>query len=154
MPWKWYSDAACTQELTTPLQFVHLADLSDNPQDTIVYYGEVEEDVGDNGVLVQQAYSNPGVDPIVVSIIDTAPSTGHPASEITLALSAAALATNTAGASLTISQNDATYGECLFSGVSNAVAVHVRVENTVTSPDDSTELELEWVETVDTEVTP
>ncbi len=43
-------------------------------------------------------------------------------------------------------------GTTLLSGVSEAVAVHVRVENAVTTPDSSTELQLSITPTADTEV--
>ncbi|MCH4563336.1 hypothetical protein MKP05_09360 [Halomonas sp. EGI 63088] len=152
MAWKWYTDSGLTTEFSGIKQLVHLADLSDNPQDFILYYAEIEEDVGDNGILVQQAYSNPGTDPINTSIVDDAPSSGHAADEVTLALTAAELDTNTAGASLTISSVDSDYGESLFSGASNVVEVHVRVENAVTAVSDSTELKLHIVDVVDSEV--
>jgi len=70
---------------------------------------------------------------------------GHEASEVTLGLTSAALDTNTAGASLEL-------GATLLSGVSEAVAVHVRVENAVTSVGTSTELQLSITATVDSEV--
>ncbi|MCK2183498.1 hypothetical protein [Halomonas getboli] len=150
--WKWYTDAACTQEFGGTLNFVHESDLSDNPQDRVLYYANVDDDPGDNGVQIQQAASNPGTDAILVSVVDDAPSSGHAADEVTLALTAGELDTNTAAASLTISETDSTNGEHLLSGISGAVAVHVRVENAVTAVVDSTELSLQVVATVDSAV--
>lgn len=145
MAWKWYTDAACTNEFGGTLQFVHLADLSDNPQDEVLYYANVDEDPGDNQVYQQEALSAPGTDQIAVSIVDADVGAGHEADEVTLALSAGDLDTNTAGASLEL-------GTTLLSGVSEAVAVHVRVENAVTGPGTSTELSLQIAATVDSEV--
>jgi hypothetical protein len=142
MAWKLYTDSACTTLFSGTLELVHLTDLSDNPQDNTLWYGEVEEDTGDNGTIKQQAYSNPGTDDIVVSVVDAAVGSGHEADEITLSVDAAGLDTNTAGASLSL-------GVQLLSGVSNAQPIHVRVENAVTGVGDSTELTLSWVATVD-----
>lgn len=146
--WKWYTSIdgvdgeTQTVEFGGTLSYVHESDLSDNPQDRVLYYANLDDDPGDNGVQQQEAYSNPGTDDIVLSIVDSAPSSGHAADEVTLALNAGDLGTNTAGASLVL-------GTTLVSGVSGRVTVHVRVENAVTAVGDSTELELQLTATVD-----
>ncbi len=145
MAWKLYTDSALTTEFGGTLQFAHKADFSDNPQDGVLYYGNIDEDPGDNQVMQQEALSNPGVDDIAVSIVDADVGSGHEADEITLALTAAALDTNVAGASLVL-------GTTLLSGVSEAVEVHYRVANAVDTPSVSSELSLSWTETVDTAV--
>jgi hypothetical protein len=168
--------------LTSPhsglLQLKHNTDLSDNPQDTQFWFGSVATD------LKLVATSNPGVDNIVISIVDilpvweattayavgqliqpttsndlfyrcitagtsggtepTWPTTGvgstvadgtviwrlegnkHDTDEVTLALTEAALDTNTPGDPLSI-------GHTVQSGVANAVEIWVRVDNAVTS---------------------
>ncbi len=85
MAWKWYTDSACTSEFGGTLQYAHLADLSDNPTDNILYYAEVDEDPGDNQVYQQQDRDAPGTDPIVASIVDNDVGSGHEADEVTLA---------------------------------------------------------------------
>ena len=135
MAWKWYTDAACTQLFSGTLSYIHRTDLTDNPQDDVLYYAEVEQDTGDNGIYKLEAESNPGTDNITVSPQDANVGSGHEATEITLALTAGALATNTAGAALSL-------GTQLTSGVTNAQPVHVRVENAVTTTGNSTELSL------------
>ena len=62
-----------------------------------------------------QAASAPGVDQITVSIVDLAPSAGHPATELKLALTEGGLATATGGSSLNL-------GTEIQSGVNNAVS--------------------------------
>lgn len=143
--WKLYTDSACQNEFSGTLQLVHRTDLSDNPQDSVFYYANIDQDPGDNGIYQKQADSNPGTDPILLNVTDTDPGAGHEPSEITLATTAAALDTNTAGAALDL-------GTALISGVSNAQPVHMRVANAVTSVGNSTELAVEIVATVDSEV--
>lgn len=134
MAWKWYTDAALTTVFSGTLSYIHRTDLSDNPQDNVLYYAEIEQDTGDNQVYKLEAESNPGTDQITVTIEDTTAG-GHEPAEVTLALTAGDLGTNTAGASLDI-------GTELLSGASQAVAVHIRVENAVTTVGNSTELSL------------
>lgn len=137
--WKLYTEingvdgASQTTEFGGTLQLVHKDDLSDNPQDTLLYFANIDDDPGDNGVIKMEAYSNPGTDDLVISIADASVGSGHEADEITLATTAAALDTNTAGASLSL-------GTQLLSGVSNRQEIHIRVENAVTSVGNSTEL--------------
>lgn len=144
MAWKLYSDAALTTEVTSQL-VIHQTDLSDNPQDFVYWYGNREDDPGDNQILQQQEANAPGTNQITVSIVDANPGSGHEASEITLALTAAGLDTNTPGASLDL-------GTTLLSGASEAVPIHVRVENAVTNVGLDTELSLQIVATIDEEV--
>jgi len=133
MTLKLYDDAAGTSEVGASLVITHETDLSDNPQDFQLWYAEVDEDTGDNGIFTYEASSNPGVDQISISIGDTAPGSGHEAAEITLGLTAGDLATNTAGASLDI-------GTSFLSGASNAETFYMRVENAVTTVSNSLEL--------------
>lgn len=145
MAWKLYTDAACTVLHVNPLALDHFVDLSDNPQDTLLYWAEVEDDTGDTGAFKKQAASNPGVDNIVLSVVDAAPTTGHEATEVILATTAAALGTNTPGASLSL-------GTQLLSGVSNRQEIHIRVVNAVTTISESTELSVNHNDTIDSAV--
>ena len=62
---KLHTDAGLTSEYTGLSQLVHETDLSDNPQDFVLYYGS-------NIALRQlQASSNPGVDNITLTPTDT-----------------------------------------------------------------------------------
>lgn len=78
--------------------------------------GDPDED------MVLEANSDPGIDPITVSIVDSAPGGGVEASHIKLALSEAGLASATAGASLSL-------GASIDSGAANAVKVWVQWAN-------------------------
>lgn len=151
--WKLYTDSACTTEFNGTLTLVHKTDLSDNPQDTQLWYANVDDDPGDNQILEKVESTAPGTNYITLSIVDAASGSGHAASEITLAKTAAALDTNTAGASLDLGQDDASIGVIrLRSGVSAAQEVNIRVENAVTTPGSSTELSVEVVETIDRDI--
>lgn len=115
---KFYHDAALTQEITadplvTPLTASQDAGGSLGAVDKTIYFGST---VTANKV---QDSVNPGVDAIVVSIVDADAGTGAPTSEFTLALSSGGLATATAGAALTLSAT-------LNSGVANAVPIYTR----------------------------
>lgn len=152
--WKLYTDSACTTEFSGTLTLVHKTDLSDNPQDNVLYYANVDDDPGDNQVLEKVEATAPGTNTIDLSIVDAATGSGHAASEITLAKTSGDLATNTAGASLPLGQDDASIGVIrLRSGVSAAQPVHIRVENAVTTVGTSTELSIEIVETIDRDIT-
>ncbi len=154
MAWKLYTDSACTTEFSGTLTLIHKTDLSDNPQDTLLYFAEVDEDPGDNQILEKVESTAPGTNYITLSITDANVGAGHEAGEITLAKTAGALDTNTAGGSLDMGQDDASIGVIrILSGVSSAEPVHIRVENAVTTPGTSTELSVEIVETIDRDTT-
>jgi hypothetical protein len=81
-----------------------------------------------------QADSNPGVDQIVMSVTDSAPGSGNPASDVKLALTQGGLAGATGGASLNL-------GTTILSLVANAVTFWVRVEDSTHVVGLSTELQ-------------
>lgn len=81
-----------------------------------------------------QADSDPGVDQIVLDIVDSAPGTGNPDTDVKLALTQGALAGATPGASLNL-------GTSILSLVANAVTFWVRVEDSTNVVGLSTELE-------------
>lgn len=81
-----------------------------------------------------QADSDPGVDQIVLDIVDSAPGTGNPDTDVKLALTQGALAGATPGGSLNL-------GTSILSLVANAVTFWVRVEDSTNVVGLSTELE-------------
>lgn len=109
-----YHDSALTQEITSanPLTGTHLVGATD-PVDKVIYIGSTATD------MKLQTDASPGVNPVVVSVYDSASGSGAPTTEFKLALSSGGLAGATAGASLNLSHT-------LLSGVANAVPVHVR----------------------------
>lgn len=125
---QFYQDAALTTPITT-LSVTQNADGSTGPVDNVVYLGSTATS------HKFEAASNPGVANIQVSVADSNTSSGAPASDVTLALSQAALATNTPGAALTI-------GTQILSGSSNAVPVYVRVQDSTGTVGTYTDLSL------------
>lgn len=112
---KFFHDSALTQEITALNPLTALQDTAGGigPVNKIIYLGSTA-----SGVKAQ-ATSSPGTDPIVVSIADSAPASGSPASEIRLALTAGGLDTATPGASLTLSTS-------ILSGAANAIPIYTR----------------------------
>jgi hypothetical protein len=111
---KGYHDAALTEEIDSgnTHHTTHVVGATD-PTDKIVYFGSTV-----SGKKLQAA-SNPGTDPVVVSVVDANAGTGAPASEFKLALSSGGLAGATPGAPLILSAT-------LLSGVANAVPIYTR----------------------------
>jgi hypothetical protein len=62
-----YTDEDCTISFSGTLAFTHQSNLSDNPQDTVLYLGSVTPD------RVLQNADNPGVDDIEISLADNTP---------------------------------------------------------------------------------
>lgn len=131
LTFKFFHDSALTQEIDggAPLTATQDSDGGIGPIDKIVYLGSPA-----SGTQIQ-ASSDPGVDPIVVSIEDADPGTGAPASEFRLALSSGGLASATPGAPLVLSHT-------LFSGTGNAVPIHTRRTSALTVPGVYTDLSL------------
>lgn len=147
MAWKLYNNAACTDEFDGTLDSYHLTDGSEAPQDFVLWYAEVDEDPGDNQIIKQQDLASPGTNQITLALVDAAPGSGHETDSITLALTAAALDTNTAGASLAL-------GTELLSGASQAVEIHARLTNVVDTVSTSTELTAQITQRLDSPVQP
>jgi hypothetical protein len=90
------------------------------PVDTLIYFGSPDADTK------LQRDTDPGTDPVVISIVDADASTGTPASEIKLALSSGGLDGATGGASLTLSHT-------ILSGAGNAVPIYTRRTSALTT---------------------
>lgn len=123
LTFKLFHDAALTQAIT-----------SGNPltatQDGGVLLGAVDKTIylgSPSAGTKLQVTASPGVNPIVVSIVDAASGSGAPASEFKLALSAGGLPGATAGAALTLSHT-------INSGVANAVPIYTRRTSALTTP--------------------
>lgn len=122
-----FSDAALTTPISTPLVFSQQIGVT-APDDKVVYYG------GTTGYQVK-AQSNPGVDQITVSVVDSAGGSGSPASDVKLALTSGGLASATGGAALNL-------GAVINGGTANAVPVHIRVTNSTATTGLNTDLSL------------
>lgn len=129
---KFYHDAALTQEINSgnPLTATQETDGAIGPVDKTIYLGSTAS--GNKF----QAVSDPGVDPVVVSVVDAASGSGAPASEFKLALSSGGLSTAVAGADLALSAT-------LLSGVSNAVPIYTRRTSALTVAGSYTDISLE-----------
>lgn len=111
-----YGDAALSSVLAK-LNVLQRSDGSSGQVDSVVYLGSTVA-----GKRFRAA-SNPGVDDIELSVLDTDAGAGQAASAVKLATSAVDLDSAVAGAPLVL-------GTQLLSGPDNSVEVHVRVEAT------------------------
>lgn len=111
---QFYSDAG----LTTPATGIFVTQAADGAapaEDRVVYLGSTA-----SGKKFR-ANSDPGVDPIIVSVADAASGSGVQATHVKLATTAGGLDTALGGQALAL-------GTQLLSGVANAQAVHVRID--------------------------
>ncbi len=128
LTFQFYEDSNLTNPVGT-LSFTFESDGSTGAIDTVVYFGSTD------GTKTLQALSNPGVDPIQVSVSDSAPGSGQEATAVKLATTQAGLDTATPGAALSL-------GASISGGVANAVAIWIRVEPTTLAVGTSNELTL------------
>lgn len=92
-----------------------------------------------------QAASDPGTDPVQVSVIDDDDGTGLDTTAVRLALSAGGLASATPGAPLTI-------GTTILSGAENAVDVYISVDAGAVTPATFTDLKLRVAGVIESDV--
>lgn len=123
-----FEDANLTTPVST-LSFTFESDGSTGPLDKVIYLGSTD------GTKTLQAVSNPGVDPITVSVSDSAPGAGQETTAVKLATTQAGLDTATPGASLSL-------GTSISGGTANAQPIWMRVEPTDLTVGTSTELTL------------
>lgn len=109
-----YSDAGLTVPLIR-LDAAQAVDGSAAAVDRVVWLGSTAAGTA------FQADSDPGVDPVVVAIVDSATGLQIPASSLRLAASAGGLAGATPGSPLALAAG-------IESGVGNAVPVYVRID--------------------------
>lgn len=103
-------------DLSTELTTLTIAGTPDE-QDFTIYFGST------NSALKVEANSDPGNDPIEVSIVDADPGNGHEASEIKLATTEGGLDTAVGGDSLSL-------GTSITGGTANKKTIWVRATNT------------------------
>lgn len=138
---KLYHDSALTQEITAlnPLTATQETSGLLGPVDKTIYFGST------NSANKIQAVSNPGVDAIVLSIVDSATGSGSPATEFKLALTSGGLATATAGAALTLSAT-------INGGVANAVPIYTRRASAIAVAGTYTDLSLNTNSLIETPI--
>lgn len=108
-----FFDDAALSVVSFAARFVQTPTGSLAAQDRVVYLGSTADG------YKYQAASNPGVDPILVTVTDADTGSAPAAGTIKLATSQAGLATATGGASLAV-------GTEIVAGPGNAVAVWIR----------------------------
>jgi len=113
-----YLDSGLTTQASLPLVFIQDAAATLPPHQRRFYVGSPDA----TGTSFSAA-SNPGVDQIVLSIVDSAGGSGQPASAIKLATTAGGLASATGGASLNL-------GLAIASQPAGAVEVWVQFDDT------------------------
>lgn len=134
MSFGFYSDPDLLVPFSGPLTAVQNADGSSAPVD----FGPLYVGIPDSEPTTSaQATSNPGVDDIVLSIVDSAAGSGHESSEVKLAESSAGLDTATAGAPLN-------FGTEILKGAANKKTVYARVDDATGVVGTETELSLQF----------
>jgi len=138
---QFYLDQNLTMPLSGPLTFEQATDLSTGPQTKVIYLGSTLPS------RQFEAASNPGVDPILVTVTDSEPGTGQETTNVRLALDPNNLASITPGDNLSLPVT-------ILSGSINAVPVYVQVEDTNGMVATDTSLSLTTNSLIETEVTP
>lgn len=133
-----YSDAGLTTPLTR-LDALQASDGNAPAVDRAAYLGSTAAG------KKFWAYSDPNVDPIIVSIVDSHTGLQIPANTVRLALSANGLNSATPGASLDI-------GDVILSGAANSLAVYVRVDAAAITAGTYDNLSLATNETIEVSV--
>lgn len=124
-----YDDAGLTTLATLPLAFTQ-DDLGViTPHQRRFYLGNA-----DAGYIFQSA-SDPGVDPITLSVVDAVPASGQPASAIKLATTQAGLAGAVGGADLELAAT-------ILSGSVNAVQIWVQFDDATATVATDTDISL------------
>lgn len=115
-----YRDSALTSQVTGGSPIAAQQDALDTlpPVDVQLWFGSTAS------ALKTRADSNPGVDPIIVSIVDTASGSGEPSTAVKLSTTQGGLAGATPGASLSI-------GAVINSGTANAMSFWARIDDAV-----------------------
>jgi len=113
MSFELYSDSGLTT--LAPVRLVQTADEAPAAVTGVMYLGST------NAALTLQAASDPGVDALVLSVVDANALTGAAATAVKLALSSGGLTSATGGAPLTLSHT-------VLGGTGNAVPIHYKFE--------------------------
>lgn len=126
-----YKDAGLTQQFDDAVDTLTAYAINGSSGDGVFYVGTP------NAANQIQANSDPGIDPITVSITDTAPGTGVEATHIKLALTQGGLDTAIGGLALNLAAT-------ILGGAVNAVPVFYRWDNS-TGSGTSTEITIDIV---------
>ncbi len=113
MSFNFYSDSGLTT--LAPLRLLQVAEVAPAAVTGVMYLGST------NAAETLQAESDPGVDALVLNVIDANALTGAAATAVKLALTEGGLASATGGAPLTISHT-------VLGGTANAVPIHYKFE--------------------------
>lgn len=132
---QFYSDAALTLPISSQ-GFTQAADGSIPPDQRLVYFGST------TASRTLKAVSNPGVDPINISVIDAATGSGEPATAVKMAATQAGLAAAVAGAVFSV-------GTQVLSGSANAKPVWIQVIDATAAVGTYTDLSLQTVACVE-----
>ena len=108
-----YSDSGLTT--LAPLNLLQMAGVAPAAVTGVMYLGSP------NGGETLQKQSDPGVDPLILEIVDANALTGAAATAVKLATTSGGLATATGGASLTLPHT-------VLGGTSNKVEIHYKFE--------------------------
>lgn len=122
-----YTDVGLTTPLSGTLDFAQSVDGSTGAQVATLYFGSTAAG------RTLRAASNPGVDALVLAVVDGATG-GSPAGDVKLSLEPT-FAGRTGGASLGL-------GVQINSGVANAVPIYVRVQDSTSTIGVNTDLSL------------
>ena len=133
-----YLDAGLTDQFDDSSDTLGAQAVNGSSGDGVFYIGDPDD------TIKIQAQSDPGVDPITVSIADSAAGSGVETTHIKLALSSAGLDSATGGASLSA-------GTTINGGSANAVPIHYRWTNS-TGAGVSTEISLSVVARVESAI--
>lgn len=134
-----FNDAGLTSPLVGNLQIQQASDGSTGPVDVNLFFGSVA-----TGRKVQAA-TDPGIDPIILDVVDSAPGSGHEDTEIKLATTQIGLDSATPGASLNL-------GTELLSEVGNATSIWIRIEDATGVIGTSLELSIQMNNVIEVDV--
>lgn len=126
-----FHDSALTQpvDAENPITATQDTTNSMDPVDVQIWFGSTATG------MVATAESDPGVDDILVTIVDADDETGEPDTAVSLATSQVGLDTATPGASLSL-------GTSIESGSANAIAFWVRIDDATEEAGAYTDLSL------------
>lgn len=129
-----YHDSALTEQVTALNPIAAAQDEADSlpPVDVQIWLGSTDDD------WRFQADSDPGVDPIVVSVVDAAGGSGQPATAVKLATSQGGLDAATPGDPLSL-------GTQVDSGTGNALNFWVRLDDATAAAGAYTDIKLQSV---------
>lgn len=131
MAFNFYTDSALTQPQVGNLIATQRSDGSTGPVKFQLWLGD------DDPAFKYQADSDPGVDNVVVSVLDAVPGSGNPDTDVKLAVTEAGLVGATPGAALDLGTTE------IVGGSVNAKQVWIQVEDSTGTVGTSTELSVQ-----------